>query len=70
MEKENIVLHIFDSWPYPILLVDCNHIIRYMNNSAKYHYYTEKGYKDLIGKLRFEYTPVNIISREHQHVHY
>lgn len=54
MEKEIILLHIFDSWPYPILFVDCNHIIRYMNNPAKYHYYTEKGYKDLIGQSLLE----------------
>ena len=50
MEIGIIMSHILDSIPYPILFVDCDHIIRYMNNSAKYHYYTEKGYKDLIGK--------------------
>ena len=40
--------------PYPVLFVDCQHIIRYMNNNAKHHYYTERGYKDLIGKCLFE----------------
>ena len=50
MEIGKIMSHILDSIPYPILFVDCDHIIQYMNNPAKYHYYTEKGHKDLIGK--------------------
>lgn len=54
MEKEKIMSYILDSIPYPILFVDCDHIIRYMNNTAKHHYYTERGYTDLIGKSLFE----------------
>lgn len=54
MEKEKMMSCILDSIPYPILFVDCGHIIRYMNNAAKHHYYTERGYKDLIGKSLFE----------------
>lgn len=50
MDNESIMSCILDSIPYPIVFEDCNHIIRYMNKSAKYHYYTERGYKDLIGK--------------------
>lgn len=54
MEKERIMSYILDSIPYPIVFVDCEHIIRYMNNRAKYHYYTERGYKNLVGKSIFE----------------
>ena len=54
MNTEKIMTCILDSWLYPILFVDCDHIIRYMNNSAKFHYYVEKGYKDLIGKSLLE----------------
>jgi nitrogen-specific signal transduction histidine kinase len=55
MEIEKIALYVIDSWPYPVLFVDCDHIIRYMNKQAKYHYYTEKGYRDLIGKSLLEF---------------
>lgn len=54
MEEVKMMSYILDSIPYPILFVDCGHIIRYMNNAAKYHYYTERGYKDLIGNSLFE----------------
>ena len=54
MEKDRIMSYILDSIPYPILFVDCEHIIRYMNNAAKFHYYSERGYRDLIGKSLFE----------------
>ena len=50
MEIEKIMAHILDSIPYPILFVDCDHVIRYMNKTAEHHYYSEKGHKDLIGK--------------------
>lgn len=46
--------YILDSYPYPIVFVDCDHIIRYMNKRAKYHYYQERGYRDLIGKSLFD----------------
>lgn len=54
MENELIMSYILDSIPYPILFVDCEHIIRYLNKTAKHHYYTERGYRDLIGKSLFE----------------
>lgn len=53
METEKIQNYILDSIPYPIVFVDCEHIIRYINKAAKYHYYSERGYKDLIGKSLF-----------------
>jgi DUF438 domain-containing protein len=45
---------ILDSIPYPIVFVDTSHIIRYLNKRAKYHYYQERGYKDLVGKSVFD----------------
>jgi DUF438 domain-containing protein len=54
MERETMLSLILDSYPYPILFVDCDHIIRYMNKRAEYHYYQERGYRDLIGKSLFD----------------
>ncbi len=54
MNNEQMMSYILDSYPYPIVFVDCEHIIRYMNKRAKYHYYEERGYRDLIGKSLFD----------------
>ena len=51
--------YILDSVPYRIVFVDTDHIIRYMNREAKHHYYTVRGYGDLIGKSIFECTRRN-----------
>ncbi|AET70222.1 hypothetical protein Desor_4821 [Desulfosporosinus orientis DSM 765] len=53
MEREKILAYILDSYPYPIAFVDCDHVIRYLNKRAEYHYYQERGYRDLIGKSIF-----------------
>ncbi len=54
MENEKMMSYILDAYPYPIVFVDCEHIIRYMNKRAKYHYYDERGYRDLVGKSVFD----------------
>ena len=54
MTLEQIKSYILDSIPYPIVFVDTDHIIRYLNKTAKYHYYTMRGYQDLIGKPLFD----------------
>ncbi len=36
--KENIMLSILDAYPYEIVFVDLDHIVRYMNKTAKRHY--------------------------------
>lgn len=54
MEIEKIQSYILDSLPYPVVFVDCGHIIRYLNKAAKYQYYSVRGYKDLIGKSLFD----------------
>jgi len=52
---ELVIAHaILDSYPYPIVFVDCSYTIRFMNRYAKYHYYEERGYSDLIGKSLFD----------------
>ena len=44
---------ILDSYPYPIVFVDNDYIIRFMNQCAKYHYYQQRNYDNLIGKSLF-----------------
>lgn len=53
MDELTILKGILDSYPYPIVFVDTEYIIRYMNRYARYHYYEERGYRDLIGKSLF-----------------
>ena len=50
MDKNIIMKSILDSYPYPIVFVDKEYIIRFLNRYAEYHYYKERGYEDLIGK--------------------
>ena len=45
---------ILDALPFPIVFVDTSHTIRLMNKRARFHYYEERGYTDLIGKSIFE----------------
>ena len=54
MELLEIYEGILDSYPYPIVFVDDTFTIRYLNQNAKYHYYQERGYDDLIGKSIFD----------------
>lgn len=44
MDEKTILKGILDSYPYPIVFVDNDYIIRYLNRYAKYHYYQERGY--------------------------
>ena len=45
---------ILDSIDSPIVFVDNNHIIKYLNKPAKVRYYEKRGYSDLIGKSLFD----------------
>jgi len=54
MTEDLIKTYILDSIPYPIVFVDTDHIIRYMNSTAKHFYYTIRGYRDLVGKSLFD----------------
>ena len=53
MEKE-IYEALLDTVRNPIVFVDNEHIIRYLNKSAKNRYYEKRGYSDLIGKSLFD----------------
>lgn len=54
MDNQKMLEYILDSYPYKVVFVDCDHVIRYMNKAAKYHYYEVRGYRDLIGKSIFD----------------
>lgn len=54
LTREEMLGYILDSYPYRVVFVDTNHIIRYMNKAARYHYYEVRGYRDLIGKPLFD----------------
>lgn len=54
LQELDILSGILNAYPYPIVFVDNDYIIRYINQYAKYHYYTERGYHDLIGKSIFD----------------
>jgi DUF438 domain-containing protein len=54
MNTHSICESIVSSLPYPVVFVDLNHVIQYMNPAAKYHYYTERGHDNLIGKSIFD----------------
>ena len=44
----------------PIVFVDNDHIIRYLNKAARIRYYEKRGYSDLIGKSLLEcHNPVS-----------
>jgi DUF438 domain-containing protein len=45
---------ILDAFPFPIVFVDTDHVIRFMNKRARYVYYDERGHRDLVGKPVFE----------------
>ena len=54
MNEKELLKGILNSIPYPIVYVDLEHIIRFMNNAAVYHYCTERGHESLIGQSIFK----------------
>jgi DUF438 domain-containing protein len=48
MDKNTLRL-ILDALPFPVVFVDADNTIRFLNRRAKFHYYEERGYRDLIG---------------------
>lgn len=60
---------ILDSVKNPIVFVDNDHIIQYLNRSAKVRYYERREYSDLIGKSIFDcHNPIsaNQITEAHE----
>jgi DUF438 domain-containing protein len=45
---------ILDALPFPIVFVDAQHVIRFLNKRAQFHYYKERGYRDLVGTSMFD----------------
>ncbi len=45
---------ILDSFSSPIVFVDNNHTIKYLNKAARIRYYEKRGVSDLIGKSLFD----------------
>ena len=54
MEQLEIMEGILNAYPYPIVFVDNDYVIRFLNRFARYHYYEERGYGELIGKNIFD----------------
>ena len=54
MTPDAICKAIVDSSPYPVVYVDLDHVIRYLNPMAVFHYQTERGYADLLGRSLFD----------------
>ena len=52
-EREKLFEAILDSIPYKIVFVDTDFVIRFMDKTAKHHYYGMRGYRDLEGKSIF-----------------
>ncbi|MFC1998266.1 PAS domain-containing protein [Chloroflexota bacterium] len=54
MISKETCLAILDTINHPIVFVDNDHVIRYLNEAAMERYYKVKDYSDLIGKSIFE----------------
>ena len=54
MDTQEMLESILDSFATPIVFVDNDFVIRYMNRYAKYYYHQERGYKELLGKSIFD----------------
>jgi len=51
MDKEKMLFMLLDNWNKPVVYVDRNHVIQYMNSKAKEHY---SRWGDVIGKSIFD----------------
>jgi nitrogen-specific signal transduction histidine kinase len=54
MISKDICFAILDRISHPIVFVDNDHIIQYLNLPAKKRYYDQRGYSDLKGKSIFD----------------
>ena len=50
---ESILRFILDALPFPVVFADADHVIRFLNRRAEFHYYEERGYRDLVGTSIF-----------------
>lgn len=54
MISQGTCFAILDTINHPIVFVDNDHVIRYLNKAAEERYYKVKDYSDLIGKSIFD----------------
>jgi len=54
MISRETYLAILDTINHPIVFVDTDHVIRYLNKPAMKWYYEVRGYSDLIGQSLFD----------------
>jgi DUF438 domain-containing protein len=54
MISHETCLAILDTISHPIVFVDNDHVILYLNRPAERRYYDERGYSNLVGKSLFE----------------
>jgi DUF438 domain-containing protein len=52
MDKDTLRL-ILDALAFPVVFVDADHTIRFLNRRARFHYCEERGYRDLVGASIF-----------------
>lgn len=57
IEENRLIKLILDSIEHPVLFVDTNHIIRYLNKVAEKEYYQVRRLKSLIGRPLFSCHP-------------
>lgn len=50
MEREKLLSYILDSMTYPLVFIDTEGIIRYMNKEAEFRLYVCRGFRNLIGQ--------------------
>lgn len=57
IEESKLLKYIVDSINHPVVFVDTNHVIRYLNKSAENEYYGRRKLKTLIGRPLFSCHP-------------
>ncbi len=55
LTDQQMICHaIVESMPYPVVFVGLDHVIRYMNPAAIFHYCHERGHPSLVGRSLFD----------------
>lgn len=54
MVSEATLRAILDTVRHPVVFVDTDHVIRYLNRAAEQRYYRQRGLSDLVGSSLFD----------------
>jgi len=57
MDQLQMLSHLLDNYPYRIVYVDTDHVIRYMNKHAIQFFSIERGLGNMIGRPLFDCHP-------------